>query len=139
MTTRTDSLNAAEQPETISGRERKFVVLEHDSPFLHWDLLIEDGIGLAAWRLLQRPGPAVEAHAVSMPVHRRHYLTWEGPVSGGRGSVKRVYSGTLTLPHDWPSLDEWLDLMFTIHDSSVGSRCRLKQNTDDGNMYWEFV
>ncbi|HBE68769.1 MAG TPA: hypothetical protein DDW52_11540 [Planctomycetaceae bacterium] len=26
--------------------------------------------------------------------HRRHYLTYEGPVSGNRGEVKRVASGT---------------------------------------------
>lgn len=30
---------------------------------------------------------------VALPPHRRDYLTYEGPVSGGRGNVKRVDAG----------------------------------------------
>ena len=32
--------------------------------------------------------------------HRREYLTYEGPVSGGRGEVKRVAGGTYDLAGD---------------------------------------
>jgi hypothetical protein len=32
----------------------------------------------------------------SLPPHRKEYLTYEGPISGGRGSVQRVATGLLT-------------------------------------------
>ena len=64
----------------------------------HWDLMIEDGELLAAWHL-ERPPAAhdpVPIPAVRIPDHRKHYLTYEGPVSGGRGDVALHESGTAT-------------------------------------------
>jgi hypothetical protein len=37
--------------------------------------------------------------------HRRHYLTFEGPVSGDRGSVRRVEEGTAQILSQGPA---WL-------------------------------
>jgi hypothetical protein len=75
----------------------RFVVLRHDHPVLHWDLMLEAGEVLRTWRLaapLSPSGGAVEA-AASFD-HRRLYLDYEGPISGGRGSVVREEHGTFT-------------------------------------------
>jgi hypothetical protein len=72
----------------------RFVILEHDHPELHWDLMLEAGAALRTWRLArppQAPGEAIDATA--LPDHRPHYLDYEGPVSGGRGTVKRWDAG----------------------------------------------
>jgi hypothetical protein len=72
----------------------RFVILEHDHPELHWDLMLESGATLRTWRLLQplrAPGETISAVALSD--HRLHYLDYEGPVSGGRGTVKRWDAG----------------------------------------------
>jgi hypothetical protein len=72
----------------------RFVILEHDHPELHWDLMLEDGGRLRTWRLAEAPegGHAIAARAI--PDHRLAYLDYEGPVSGGRGTVRRWESGT---------------------------------------------
>jgi hypothetical protein len=72
----------------------RFVVLEHDHPVLHWDLMLEaDGV-LHTWRLAQPPLPSSSAiEAMRLPDHRMLYLEYEGPVSGDRGVVKRWDAG----------------------------------------------
>ncbi|MEQ9411343.1 MAG: DNA polymerase ligase N-terminal domain-containing protein [Fuerstiella sp.] len=72
----------------------RFVILEHDHPFLHWDLLLERGEVLAAWRLLRPVVPRTWLPAERLPDHRRMYLDYEGPISRGRGHVTQVASGT---------------------------------------------
>jgi len=72
----------------------RFVILEHDHPVRHWDLMLESGAVLRAWRLArppETPGDAIDA--VALPDHRLHYLDYEGPVSRGRGVVKRWDAG----------------------------------------------
>lgn len=68
----------------------RFVILEHDHPVLHWDLMLEaDGV-LQTWRLVQPPLPSAAAiEATRLPDHRMMYLDYEGPISGNRGTVKR--------------------------------------------------
>lgn len=67
----------------------RFVILRHDHPMLHWDLMLEEGDVLATWRLPARPEGACTMRAVKLGNHRLHYLDYEGPVSGGRGHVVR--------------------------------------------------
>jgi hypothetical protein len=74
----------------------RYVILEHDHPFLHWDLMLESGEVLRTWRLLAPPAPGVEVAAEAIGDHRRAYLEYEGPVSGGRGRVARWDAGTFT-------------------------------------------
>jgi hypothetical protein len=71
----------------------RFVILEHDHPVLHWDLMLECGAVLKTWRLAAAPvaGQAVCAEAVFD--HRPIYLDYEGPISGGRGRVQRWDGG----------------------------------------------
>ena len=75
----------------------RFVVLTHDHPFLHWDLLLESGAACRTWRLLEEPAPGRTVRAEPLPDHRLHYLTYEGAVSGGRGVVTRWDAGTYRL------------------------------------------
>jgi hypothetical protein len=74
----------------------RFVILEHDHPFLHWDLMLEAGTILRTWRLAAAPrrGEAIAAAAVFD--HRLLYLDYEGPIQGGRGRVVRWEHGTFT-------------------------------------------
>jgi len=67
----------------------RFAILIHDWPVRHWDLLCEPGAGeaLRAWRLDAEPLPGAEGRAEPLPAHRPVYLEYEGPVSGGRGTV----------------------------------------------------
>ncbi|REJ89484.1 MAG: hypothetical protein DWQ34_19730 [Planctomycetota bacterium] len=74
----------------------RFVILAHDHPFPHWDLMFECGDALRTWRLLEEPGPDRVVAAEPLADHRKHYLDYEGSVSGDRGVVKRVESGVFS-------------------------------------------
>ncbi|MCH2212570.1 MAG: hypothetical protein MK110_14800 [Fuerstiella sp.] len=121
-----------------SVQRRQFVLLEHDHPFLHWDFLIEDGAGLASWRLHEMPRGGKLIPATALTVHRRHYLTWEGPVSGDRGHVSRLFSGFLELRGQWPDVSAWPGVTLRMLDCSLAEQCRLMRNQDE-TLYWEFV
>ena len=74
----------------------RFVVLEHDHPVLHWDLMLEEGGALRSWRLGSPPRAGQGQAAERTPDHRLLYLDYEGPVSGDRGTVARWDGGTFT-------------------------------------------
>ncbi|MCC7388292.1 MAG: hypothetical protein IT431_05945 [Phycisphaerales bacterium] len=88
------------------------VVLRHDLPdgSHHFDWLLEPTPGdagdervLIAWRLpVAPPAPSGRFEAVRLEPHRRLYLTYEGPIAGGRGTVARVASGTGEILADTP-------------------------------------
>lgn len=82
--------DAEHAPERFAGR---FVILTHDHPFDHWDLMLEAGGVLRTWRLLCEPAPDRIIGAEPLPDHRLHYLDYEGPVSGDRGTVTRWDAG----------------------------------------------
>jgi hypothetical protein len=73
----------------------RFVVLRHeDIPDPHFDLMFEStetgrlvSFRSPEWPVLQRVTLAKLAD------HRAHYLEYEGPISEGRGTVKRLISG----------------------------------------------
>jgi hypothetical protein len=71
----------------------RFVILEHDHPHLHYDLMLESGDVLWTWRLPRLPqvGDVLDAERVFD--HRLAYLEYEGPVSGNRGTVQRRDQG----------------------------------------------
>ena len=74
----------------------RFVVLEHDHPMRHWDLMLEHGEVLRTWRLAEPPRAGEPITATATFDHRLVYLEYEGPISGGRGRVIRCESGTFT-------------------------------------------
>jgi hypothetical protein len=76
----------------------RYVVLHHTAVVPeHFDLLIHfpEAKALVTLRILTPPEtwPEVPPDAQRVPDHRLAYLTYEGPVSGGRGHVKRVATG----------------------------------------------
>ncbi len=71
-----------------AGRAR-YVILEHDHPERHWDLMLEEGGSLRTWRLSAAPEPGRRVTAEASFPHRPSYLDYEGAVSGGRGRVVR--------------------------------------------------
>jgi hypothetical protein len=79
----------------------RFVLLAHDRPHPHLDLLLErDGV-LKAWRLPAEFTPTRPAEAEAIADHRLLYLDYEGPVCGDRGRVVRRDAGEL----DWLHAD----------------------------------
>jgi hypothetical protein len=78
------------------SRPRRFVVLEHHWNGVHWDFMIEvsPGAALRTWAIDGLPVAGKELPARQLSDHRREYLTFEGNVSGGRGSVRRWDQGT---------------------------------------------
>ncbi|MEQ8848335.1 hypothetical protein [Botrimarina sp.] len=99
----------------------RYALLWHECPpgyrdGPHYDLLVErpgaDGEHrLAAWSLLELPQPwaialgrapagAREVAATALADHRAAYLDYEGPVSGGRGTVERVAGGRVEWLHE---------------------------------------
>ncbi len=74
----------------------RFVILQHDHPTLHWDFMLEAGDCLRTWRLAGPPRAGAAVVAELLGDHRRAYLDYEGPVSGGRGTVIRWDAGTFS-------------------------------------------
>ncbi len=80
----------------------RYVILEHQTPpdaprGRHWDFMIErDGV-LRTWVLPSPPSDGASLEAESLADHRLDYLDYEGPISGGRGSVRRWDAGQYTL------------------------------------------
>jgi hypothetical protein len=72
----------------------RFVILEHDHPHLHWDLMLESGPVLRTWRLASPPGTGGPVKAEALIDHRLAYLDYEGSVSGNRGRVVHWDNGT---------------------------------------------
>lgn len=66
----------------------------------HWDLLLEPPTGFGDTLLTFASPTPPEAWVTAtivqqLPDHRHLYLDYEGPVSGNRGNVSRVLSGTI--------------------------------------------
>ena len=81
-------------PPAVPMSER-FAVLDHDWPTPHRDLFLErDGV-LLSWRLPWDVNEPFPLDAVATAPHRLHYLDYEGPVDGDRGTVTRWDSGPL--------------------------------------------
>jgi hypothetical protein len=74
---------------------RRFVVLEHRWNGVHFDFMVEIGpdAPLRTWGIDAEPVSGAELPARGLPDHRRAYLTFEGEVSGGRGTVRRWDEG----------------------------------------------
>ena len=73
----------------------QFVILRHENPpGAHFDLMLEVGGVLKTWALPQPPRPGARIECEALADHRPAYLDYEGPISGGRGSVTRWDRGT---------------------------------------------
>jgi len=77
----------------------RFVLVRHEMPAgnrraTHWDFMLEQGETLRTWALDDELRPEAVVFGQALPDHRVAYLDYEGPVSGDRGSVSRVDSGS---------------------------------------------
>ncbi len=77
----------------MGGDSRRFAILEHHWDGVHWDFLVEDGPALRTWAVDSPIVEGVDLPARALPAHRAIYLTYEGEVSGGRGTVRRWDEG----------------------------------------------
>lgn len=85
----------------------RFVLLRHEcTPGFakpsHWDFMLEAGGVLLTWELQELPAAwggtgGASTNIKRLPDHRLVYLDYEGKVSGDRGSVHRIASGTFDL------------------------------------------
>lgn len=83
----------------------RFVVLRHEfgpgeQGSDHWDLMFEQGDVLATWRFEEAWPPSAVSRAEKIQAHRLEYLDYEGPLSGRRGSVRRVDRGTYAIVNE---------------------------------------
>src|SRR5262249_27787276 len=108
----------------------RFVILEHDHPQRHWDLMLEANGVLRTWRL--HAPPELGSIVVATPSfdHRLAYLDYEGPVSGGRGTVKRWDAGTFE--EESETADQ---KTFRLCGAHLSGRARLERTGEA----WNFV
>jgi hypothetical protein len=107
----------------------RFVILTHDHPCWHWDFMLEESAGLKTWRLDTDPTSAGLIQATPLPVHRLHYLEYEGPVSGGRGEVHRWDRGTYEILTESDDL-----LVVMLAGERVGGQVEIF-NSDEGATF----
>ena len=89
----------------MSSMPKRFVILHHTGfGREHWDLMLESPGALWTWKLSQDPttGVGKVIEAVKIGDHRKHYLDYEGPLSGNRGQVSRTDHGEMV----WIADDE---------------------------------
>ena len=75
----------------------RFVILQHRLPTEdHWDVMLETDSGLTTWSIPPQnsSGQSFVCSALPLPMHRKEYLNYEGTITGCRGVVTRVDSGT---------------------------------------------
>ena len=76
---------------------RHFVILHHQSPTGdHWDVMLEIDSALMTWSIPPQcqSGLSFTCPVIRLPDHRKHYLDYEGAVTGNRGVVFRINAGT---------------------------------------------
>ncbi len=97
----------------------------------HWDLMLQDAEALATWQLAQAPAlqPGQAMPAKRLADHRTAYLTYEGPVSGDRGEVKRFDEGEyITLAR---AADRW---EVTFEGNMLAGRYELAGRGDEWTL-----
>lgn len=87
-------MSLTNEPEKVSASGGRFVLLYHTWPQPHYDLMLEWQGVLKTWRLAELPYPGIRLTIEAIGDHRLAYLDYEGPVSGNRGKVRRIDSGT---------------------------------------------
>ena len=91
--------------DSLLLRQGRFVLLWHELPEhfdrrSHYDLMLESGKTLKTWEILEFPRAGVALSSRRLADHRIEYLSYEGPISGGMGTVSQVDSGTFVINSD---------------------------------------
>jgi DNA polymerase Ligase (LigD) len=109
----------------------RFVVLTHDHPKLHWDFMLEHEGVLRTWRLAKEPDATDSIEAEPLADHRIAYLEYEGPVSGGRGEVRRWDRGNYELIESSPER-----VVVRLAGSRLRGEAALERTVESAN--WTF-
>ncbi len=114
----------------------RYVILQHAMPPhagrpTHWDLMLESGAALATWALETPPAAGREVAGHRLADHRAHFLDYEGPLSGDRGTVTRWDAGQYTLESQSP--DCWV---VTLHGSRLSGRLVLRAAAEPPAAQW---
>ncbi len=111
----------------------RYVILRHETPQgIHFDFMLEAGGALKTWSLAEPPRPGVEIECQALADHRLAYLDYEGPVSGGRGTVTRWDQGTYTLEQQ--SEGEWV---IDLAGERLAGKATLRRDPNDSSR-WRF-
>jgi hypothetical protein len=115
----------------------RLVILEHRWDGVHWDVMVEipdrpDG-PLATWAVDEPIRPDAELPARRLPDHRRVYLEYEGPISGGRGEVRRVAQGNASV-REWTEAQVELD----VRGDQLEGILSLRRTGAEGSASWVF-
>lgn len=95
----------------MNQKNKKFVIQQHSTAQgIHWDFMLELGDILQTYRLDKAPQQLTQSSATAVKIfdHPLKFLTYEGPLSKGQGSVSIVETGTyeaLHQAHDRLELD----------------------------------
>jgi len=87
----------------MSRKDKRFVIQEHTAGIrhrrIHWDFMLESGNILQTYRLDKAPDEILHysANALRILDHSLKFLTYQGPVNKGQGSVCIVESGTFQI------------------------------------------
>jgi hypothetical protein len=112
----------------------RFVILRHENPHdVHFDFMLEAGGVLKTWALTQPPEAGVEMPCEALADHRAAYLDYEGPISGGRGSVTRWDRGTYSVRRQ--SDAEWV---VELAGERLAGKVTLRRESDDAKR-WQFL
>ncbi|MCS7159009.1 MAG: DNA polymerase ligase N-terminal domain-containing protein [Gemmatales bacterium] len=109
---------------------KRFVLLHHDWPYPHYDLMLEWQGVLKTWRTPEIPKPGRILTIEAIGDHRLAYLDYEGPVSGNRGTVRRVDNGTYC--GDLSALPQCVSIFF--RGNLLHGRYELRPNQPP---YWQ--
>ncbi|MGB8226693.1 MAG: DNA polymerase ligase N-terminal domain-containing protein [Sedimentisphaerales bacterium] len=78
----------------------RFVIHKHtQGKDTHWDLMIEQGDCLKTWRLENPPEKLASEKTKATPIfdHDKKFLTYQGTVNNGKGTVEIVDEGICTI------------------------------------------
>jgi hypothetical protein len=100
---------------------------------VHWDFMLEMDDTLATWALPRPPDATNPMIVEALPDHRLAYLDYEGPISGGRGSVTRWDWGTYLI-----QLRDDAELVVKLKGQTLAGRVTLaRQSREPGR--WRFT
>ena len=94
--------------------------------------MLETGPVLATWALQLPPDSPGPIPAEALSDHRPAYLDYEGPISGGRGSVTRWDQGSYQLQHHGPS-----ERVALLAGEKLHGRATLRQSPERPDR-WQF-
>jgi hypothetical protein len=116
----------------------RFAVLYHDLPpnsprGSHYDFMLEQQGALRTWALDAAPDSRAEQEATALADHRLAYLTYEGAVSGDRGTVTQWDAGVYEL--ECASENE---VRCLLRGRRLQGTVQLQREPQAGDQRWRF-